>query len=375
MSNRKSHRRVQIRPYPCALIPAFLLALPEVATAQTPSGWLIHDMQRPRPPIVEPVLDSTPVPTDARVLFDGTDLSQWRSPEGGASRWVVRDGYMESVPDSGYLYTADSFGDVQLHLEWAAPAMPSGVGQSRGNSGVFLMSRYELQVLDSYENDTYPDGQAAAIYGQFPPLVNVCLPPGEWQTYDIVFRRPRFDANGKLTAPARMTVLHNGVLVHDNRELWGPTSWLKFRPYEPHPDRLPLGLQDHGNPVRYRNIWLRELREPNPPTNTEQRIRPVRSIAEADFEQYLGGYVLEDGTPAEILHNGKSISLQVMGRERIALVPNAEQSFLMRWTDGKLDFKTTEEQGTTSDKAEIDGFTMHLGGRTYTATRRNSGSE
>ncbi|MGI9430309.1 MAG: 3-keto-disaccharide hydrolase, partial [Bythopirellula sp.] len=200
-------------------------SLPSACLAQAPSGWLIHDFKRPRPTIVKPANTTVATPADAVVLFDGSDLRHWRSAEGTEPQWVIRGDAMESVPESGYLHTVESFGDVQLHLEWASPENPAGVGQERGNSGVFLMGKYELQVLDSYENDTYPDGQAAAIYGQYPPLVNACLPPGEWQTYDIVFRRPRFDNQGKLTSPARMSVLHNGVLVHDNRELWGPTSW------------------------------------------------------------------------------------------------------------------------------------------------------
>jgi hypothetical protein len=148
---------------------------------------------------------------------------------------------------------------VQLHVEWAAPSPPSGDGQNRGNSGVFLMGRYEVQVLDSYRNTTYPDGQAAALYGQYPPLVNASRPPGEWQTYDIVFRRPRFDANGKLLSKARVTVFHNGVLVQDAVELTGPTAHHARPAYSAHPDRLPILLQDHGDPVRYRNIWLRNL--------------------------------------------------------------------------------------------------------------------
>jgi len=152
------------------------------------------------------------------------------------------------------------FGDVQLHIEWAAPNPPSGEGQERGNSGVYLMSTYEVQVLDSYHNVTYPDGQAAAIYGQYPPLVNASRPPGQWQSYDIVFHAPRFDASGRLVSPARATVFHNGVLVQDNVELSGPTAHGQRPPYKPQPEKLPLSLQDHGEPVRYRNIWIRELK-------------------------------------------------------------------------------------------------------------------
>jgi hypothetical protein len=169
---------------------------------------------------------------------------------------------MEVVAGTGGIETIRSFGDAQLHVEWASPAPPKGEGQDRGNSGVFLMGRYEVQVLDSYGSATYPDGQASAIYGQYPPLVNASRAPGEWQTYDIVFRAPRFDAQGKLLSPARMTVLHNNVLVHDNVTLTGPSGHRQRPPYVVHPDKLPISLQDHDHPVRFRNIWIRELRSP-----------------------------------------------------------------------------------------------------------------
>jgi hypothetical protein len=166
---------------------------------------------------------------------------------------------MEVVNDSGSIRTKRGFGDCQLHVEWATPAAATGSGQDRGNSGVFLMDLYEVQVLDSYNSKTYADGMAAAIYGQYPPLVNASRKPGEWQTYDIVFHAPRFDEDGKLVSPARMTVLHNGILVQDNEELTGPTANKARPPYKAHADKLPLSLQDHGHPVRYRNIWIREI--------------------------------------------------------------------------------------------------------------------
>ena len=155
--------------------------------------------------------------------------------------------------------TRRGFGDVQLHIEWATPAPPAGEGQERGNSGVFLMGLYEIQVLDSHEDTTYADGQAAAMYGQVPPLANASRPPGVWQSYDIVFHRPRFAADGSVATPARVTVLHNGVLVQDNVMLSGPTAHQRRPPYAAHPDQLPIHLQDHGSPVRYRDIWIREL--------------------------------------------------------------------------------------------------------------------
>jgi hypothetical protein len=217
-------------------------------------------MDRPSPPVVNAGSADRP-PSDAIVLFGDEDLSQWRMKEGEPAKWKVDAGYVEIVPGSGDLVTTRAFGDCQLHLEWATPAPARGEGQDRGNSGVFLMGRYEVQVLDSYRNRTYADGQAGAIYGQFPPLANASRAPGEWQEYDIIFHRPRFEKGGRVVSPARMTVFHNRVLVHDNVELAGATAHRARATYTAHPDRLPLQLQDHGSPVRYRNIWVRELPE------------------------------------------------------------------------------------------------------------------
>jgi hypothetical protein len=249
------------------VVPGLLAAL---ASRESPGSagqkadlekWAIHDLNRPVPPVVDPgpAGPPLPAPADAAVLFDGTDLGQWEDGKGGPARWKVENGYAEVVAETGSIRTNKGFGDCQLHIEWAAPIEVKGESQERGNSGVFLMDTYEVQVLDSYDNRTYADGQAAAVYGQYPPLVNACRKPGEWQSYDIIFHRPRFDAAGELLQPARMTLLHNGVLVQDNVELTGPTAHKARPPYKAHADKLPLSLQDHGNPVRYRNIWLREL--------------------------------------------------------------------------------------------------------------------
>ena len=225
--------------------------------------WAVHDESRPMPPVVDPgpAGPPAPVPADAIVLFDGRDLSGWTNAKGGAAAWQVRSGYMEAVKGSGAIKTTRVFGDCQLHVEWASPAPGVGSGQDRGNSGVFLMNMYEVQVLDSYKSKTYADGMAAAIYGQFPPLVNASRGPGEWQTYDIVFHAPRFDGRGALATPARMTVFHNGILVHDNETLTGPTAHKARPPYKLHADKLPISLQDHAHPVRFRNIWIRELQQ------------------------------------------------------------------------------------------------------------------
>lgn len=218
-----------------------------------------RDCPMPKPIEVGPPAAIQPVPSDAIVLFNGRDLLQWRSADGESAGWRLGKGFMEVVPGTGAIRTAREFGDVQLHLEWMAPFPPEGRDQDRGNSGVFFMGRYEVQVLDSYANVTYPDGQAAAVYGQYPPLVDPSRPAGEWQSYDIVFHRPRFGAAGALLSPARITVFFNGVLVQDNVTLTGPTGHRQRPPYAVHPDRLPITLQDHAHPVRYRNIWVRDL--------------------------------------------------------------------------------------------------------------------
>ena len=238
------------------------LASVQFCAAQSSTPWKIHDLQRPLPAVVDPG-QSGRAPSDATMLFDGKDLSKWVGQNGGLPSWTVENGYVEIKPGSGLISTRDAFGDCQLHVEFAEPLPAVGESQERGNSGVFLMGLYEIQVLDSYQNKTYADGQASAVYGQYPPLVNASRPPGEWQAYDIVFHGPRFSGDGKLLSPARVTVLHNGVLVQDNVELTGPTANGVRPPYKPHAAKLPISLQDHHNRVRYRNIWIRELDKAN----------------------------------------------------------------------------------------------------------------
>ena len=244
----------------------FLLAtVPTVCHAQVDTRWKIHDPDRPVPPVIDPGTSSTQdspgrPPSDAVVLFDGKDLSKWAHKDGSAAKWKVENGYAEVVAKSGYIYTREPFGDCQLHVEFAEPVPAKGESQDRGNSGVFLQGLYEIQVLDSYQSKTYADGQAGAVYGQYPPQVNASRPPGQWQSYDIVFHGPRFDKEGKLLRPARVTVLHNGVLVQDDVEPSGPTAHGERPPYKAQPEKLPLALQDHGHPVHYRNIWIRELK-------------------------------------------------------------------------------------------------------------------
>ena len=247
-----------------ALIALGLSSMSLGAQSSKLGDWPQHSRERPTPPIVNPgPQKATPATAGAIVLFDGKSLDKWTSGDGAPAKWKIVDGAIEIVPGTGTLSTRNSFGDVHLHIEWMAPKPAEGKDQDRGNSGVFFGGgRYEVQVLDSYNNVTYADGQAGAIYGQFPPTKNMALPPGEWQTYDIVYYRPRFDATGRLLKPARMTVTWNGVDVQDNMSLVGPTANGSRPPFEAHADRLPISLQDHGHKVRFRNIWMHELEKP-----------------------------------------------------------------------------------------------------------------
>ncbi len=227
------------------------------------SKFRVHDGHRPQPDIVTPghatenaILTA---PSDAVVLFDGKDLSHWRTGNGGPITWKLVDGDMEVVRGSGDIYSREEFGDCQLHLEWRAPAEVHGNGQGRGNSGLFFFGVYEIQVLDNYDNPTYADGIAGAVYGQSPPLVNACRKPGEWQTYDVIFNAPRFK-DGHVEKRAYVTVIHNGVVIQAHTELIGQTSHRTVGEYHPHPEKGPIKLQDHGDPVRFRNIWVRDLK-------------------------------------------------------------------------------------------------------------------
>jgi hypothetical protein len=192
-------------------------------------------------------------------LFDGKDLSQWRGRRGRPAGWKVEDGAMVIKPGAGEITSKEEFGDCQLHLEFAAPVPARGRDQGRGNSGLMFFGRYEIQVLDSFENVTYADGQAAAIYGQFPPLVNASRPPGQWQDYDIIFTAPRFKADRSLDSPAYVTMLHNGTLVHNHQPVIGAMAYRAVGKYTPHGPKGTIVLQDHGNPVKFRNIWVREI--------------------------------------------------------------------------------------------------------------------
>ena len=258
-----------------SLIAACLPALPadgkkSLGYSDTPilpgTSWHVHDGDRPQPRVVTSpkFSEMAAAPSDAMVLFDGTDLSKWKHADGSAGKWKIVDGYMEVVPKSGILRTRDEFGDFQLHIEWATPVKVEGSGQGRGNNGVNIFGRYEIQVLDSFNNPTYPDGQAAAIYGQTPPLVNSSRGPGEWQTYDILFEAPRWEGDNQVKK-AYVTVLHNGVVVHHRREILGTTGHRIAPKYGKPQEKGPIELYEHGNPVRFRNIWIRPLGEYDKP--------------------------------------------------------------------------------------------------------------
>lgn len=239
------------------LVSAALLMPAISADAQQKGKPEDTEVWEPVPAVVTPG-SGTAAPSDAIVLFDGKNLDQWESEKGGAAPWTLSNGAMTVAPKKGGIKTKASFEDFQLHIEWRTPSVVKGEGQGRGNSGIFLQSNYELQVLDNYNNKTYSNGQAGSLYKQTIPLVNACKKPGEWQTYDVIWTAPRFNADGSLKSPARITVLHNGILVQNNTELLGKTLYIGKPYYEKH-GAMPLMLQDHGDLVSYRNIWIRKL--------------------------------------------------------------------------------------------------------------------
>jgi hypothetical protein len=251
----------------CLSVAMLVIAAGTYAAAEV-TKYAVHDQSRPRPPVVTPAARFGQPPSDAIVLFDGTDLAQWQKGDGSPASWEIVGDAMTVARKGGSIQTKKSFGNCQLHVEWKTPegVPPQVTDQSRSNSGVFFMGRYEVQVLDSYTDDnyetnkTYADGQAAAIYGSHPPMVNACRKAGEWQSYDIAFMRPLFDESGSVVRKARVTVFHNGVCVHNNLEIEGTTSHKVKAKYTAHGDG-PIGLQDHGNPISFRNIWVRELSE------------------------------------------------------------------------------------------------------------------
>lgn len=235
-----------------------------ISCAAAQAGEYLNGITWKKPAIVTPGATAADPPSDAIVLFDGTDLSHWKNGE----RWTIEEGDM--IAGKGPVASKETFGDCHVHIEWSAPTPPKGKGQGRGNSGLFLMGIYEIQILDSYDNETYHDGQAGAIYKQTPPMANAMRPPGQWNTYDVLWTAPKFNDDGSLQSPAYMTAIHNGVVILNHFELKGDTPYNRPPKYTKHPEKGPLQLQDHGNPVRFRNIWVRNLE----PAQGEQTRKP-----------------------------------------------------------------------------------------------------
>lgn len=332
-----------------AIVAGSILSVVAMASdleAQLPTGWKAHDLSRPTPKVVTPADEINKPPSDAIVLFDGSNLDNWTSGNGEASKWKIVDGAMESVRGAGYIFTKEKFGDCQLHVEFASPAKVAGKGQGRGNSGVFLMEDFEVQVLDSFENPTYADGSAGSIYGQHPPLVNASRGPGQWQTYDIIFHRPRFDDAGKLVKPATLTVLHNGVLIQDHVESFGPTSWIQHREYKPGETKKRLGFQDHGNPVRYRNIWIRPLEESKPRDSAQDP--SVFELTKADKEKLVGQYgslpvKLTDGT----------LTIGFAGAQ-LEMVAHSKTDFSLKKSAGSVNFELDDNGNPVKCTLKLD---------------------
>ena len=319
---------------PFSLLGISLLFVATLGAAPDPN-WLDHDRERPLPAVVNPGTFSSQdqpgvPPSDATVLFDGTDKSQWVAMDGSPTKWVVKDGALECVPGSGFVRSLQSFGDCQLHIEWATPTPPHGNSQGRGNSGVFFgYDRYEIQVLDSYQNKTYADGSAASIYGQYPPLVNASRAPGQWQTYDIIWTAPRFDDSGVLVSKAIVTVIHNGVLVQNHVEMTGPDPWIGHPPYRAHPPRLPIALQDHGNPVRYRNIWVRELGNPR---------HKEFMLADALLDSYAGDYQRGPRDVVKVRRLPDGLLSMTVGGSEVVMHAESPTHFYALTTDVQCDF-------------------------------------
>jgi mannose-6-phosphate isomerase-like protein (cupin superfamily) len=291
-------------------------------TPMQPDGkWRIHDGSRPQPVVVTPgpaPLNPVPPPADATVLI-GTrdDLGAWQMMDGSPASWPMNDGVVAT--GKGLMRTRAEFTDFQLHVEFATPREVKGDSQGRGNSGVFLLGKFEVQVLDSYQNPTYPDGQAAALYGQHPPLVNASRPPGQWQTYDIVFTAPRFTSGGALDQPAVVTVVHNGIVVQNAATFWGPTAHKKIDPYTRENAKGPIALQDHGNPVRYRNVWVRPLAASASPTPQSAAAPPTFALWKSgDLEKHdaeLSKHVGADHSSRETLADYKSHRFRMLYRD------------------------------------------------------------
>ena len=326
------------------------------ANAQLETGWKAHDLSRPLPEVATPADKdlSIPPPSDAVILFDGSDLSQWSDSQGGKSKWEIKDGVLVAAPKSGNLFTRKKFGDCQLHLEWKIPADIKRKGQGRGNSGVYFMEAFEIQILDTLNNKTYADGMAGAIYGQYPPLVNAARPAGKWQSYDIVFHRPRFNEDGSLKSRATAIVLLNGVLVQDNSEFLGPTTWIKHQDYIKGPAKQRLSLQEHGNPTRFRNIWVRALSSDRP---LPEKPYPTPDVQLSDdkMQRLIGDY-----GDFKVSKSGDKLDCHFF-QTKMELVPLSESEFLMKKCAGKLVFDLDANGEVKKAKLHLDAAGKRVG--------------
>ncbi len=359
----RSASRFQASQIPFAISVFVSLMITSVSQAQLPTGWKAHDVKRPQPTVVTPSAEIGGAPSDAVVLFDGTDMSKWQDGGGKEAKWKIVDNAMESVPKSGFVYSKEEFGDCQLHIEFASPENVKGKGQGRGNSGVYLMGAFEVQVLDSFENPTYPDGSAGSVYGQYPPQVNASRGPGQWQAYDIVFRRPRFDNQGKLSEKARITVLHNGVLIQDAVLALGPTQWIQHKSYEALKNKTtgPIGLQDHGNPVRYRNIWVRRLVEEDqlPP---EDQYPQAKQLDLELAKKYVGKYGRH-----RVKLKGEQLFFNFNGHTPLELQPYSTTEFGFKGSAGMMKFKADQEGLPSAIEVQLDAW----GGKPKVIQRRD----
>lgn len=327
-------------------------AFSPLAHGQLETGWKAHDQSRPAPQVVTPGEGATSAkpPSDATILFDGTSFDHWT---GGVGKWKIVDGVMVSAGKAGHVMTKEEFGDCQLHVEWSSPAEVKGNGGQRGNSGVFLMNVFELQVLDSYENPTIADVGAASVYGQHPPLVNACRGPGKWQSYDIIFRSPRFDKDGNLQKKARMTVLQNGVLVQDHSAILGPTAWAKHGQYERGKTKGPIRLQDsHQRPVRYRNIWVRHLQKRRP---QPEKPYPAQSLdlPPEKLQRLVGTYQSENQQEFHVAKMADRIYCKLHGVS-MKMVALSESEFVFEKCAGKISFRLSPEGQVESATLELD---------------------
>ncbi len=316
--------------------------------------WRIHSWERPRPPVVESATASTQEepgrpPSDAIVLFDGGNLSKWVSQDGSEPKWNLEKNYVETVQGAGYIRTIQGFGDCQLHLEFMTPSPPQGQSQGRGNSGVFLMGIYEVQVLDSYKNKTYADGQCSSIYGQYPPQVNSSRPPGEWQTYDIIFKAPQFNDEKELVKPAYITVFQNGVLTQNHVKILGPTSWCSRTPYNWSPEKLPLALQDHGNPVRFRNIWVREL----PATGEPDGYRKELYWGDVVLDKYSGTYESDNGSKVVMIKKGRLLYPSFPGSGEHPIFAESKTRFYQKFVNAEYEFVVDDDGNPTGLKVNV----------------------